>query len=506
MLFVFLSLIRADPFGIDPKLSKDYRLAVNQANNSFTCLDQSLTIPLSALNDGKCDCPDNSDEPGTSACLNGHFFCHNEGGKAKSIPSHKVGDGICDCCDGSDEFDNPQAQCPNVCSAMVKKAGESRESIYTKIRAGLRRKKESLKETEITYPQAQRELLELRDEMKKFQHELDVLDRKRREKKQIWKWEKRAAQGITPEMYAEKERRKHDYIYKPSKKVEVEEEVPDPDGLRNPFNEAMDNIDWEVDEGIEELIFHATPRPKPIKRNDVNRDTGHHGFDREDHRIRHRTEKWKKMRKAEKERLQKTTKEQISFLDKAKERVKEIGSKVFGGDQPKSYQEYMAVEHEIEALRNHESDTRIQIMHLEDKFKHSMGKDNVWWPLSQATFELSKDGNDYKIQMFGAMMHRNTGAAWYGTAIGEFKRFNATERTMLYEGGNMCWEGNPRRAEVYLYCGPTNKFLDMEEIDRCVYRGHFETPLCCTEDYIDYIKNMSDLDLADFVSQWGNAD
>lgn len=46
----------------------------------------------------------------------------------------------------------------------------------------------------------------------------------------------------------------------------------------------------------------------------------------------------------------------------------------------------------------------------------------------------------------------------------------------------------------------------MDEIGRCVYRGHFETPLCCIEDYIDYIKNMTDLDLADFVSQWGNAD
>jgi hypothetical protein len=38
-------------------------LLSNQESNSFMCLDQSQTIPLSALNHGKCDCLDSSDEP-----------------------------------------------------------------------------------------------------------------------------------------------------------------------------------------------------------------------------------------------------------------------------------------------------------------------------------------------------------------------------------------------------------------------------------------------------------
>ena len=53
------------------------------------------------MNNNECDCPDGSDEPGTSACSNGHFFCETE---KRFISASKVNDGICDCCDGADEW------------------------------------------------------------------------------------------------------------------------------------------------------------------------------------------------------------------------------------------------------------------------------------------------------------------------------------------------------------------------------------------------------------------
>ena len=117
------------------------------SSKSFSCFDGSATIPFEFVNDDYCDCQgrmgdewsggtdfdlDGSDEPGTSACPNGRFFCENKGYLSSMIPSHFVGDSICgttsiiamkskplfvidlDCCDGSDEYET-RIVCNNTC-------------------------------------------------------------------------------------------------------------------------------------------------------------------------------------------------------------------------------------------------------------------------------------------------------------------------------------------------------------------------------------------------------
>jgi hypothetical protein len=61
----------------------------------FQCKDGSRSIAASRVNDDYCDCDDGSDEPGTSACQNGNFWCENKGGKSKHIFSSRVNDGFC---------------------------------------------------------------------------------------------------------------------------------------------------------------------------------------------------------------------------------------------------------------------------------------------------------------------------------------------------------------------------------------------------------------------------
>lgn len=70
---------------------------------TFTCKDGSKTIDISRVNDDYCDCADGSDEPGTSACPAGVFYCRNAGHEARLLGKSFVDDGVCDCCDGSDE-------------------------------------------------------------------------------------------------------------------------------------------------------------------------------------------------------------------------------------------------------------------------------------------------------------------------------------------------------------------------------------------------------------------
>ncbi|QPG73986.1 hypothetical protein FOA43_001303 [Brettanomyces nanus] len=102
--------------GVAPK---NYPLYVPDKDGNFHCLnDSTIVISFDRVNDDYCDCPDGSDEPGTSACSNGKFYCANEGFKPHYIPSSWVNDGVCDyqsCCDGSDET---EGVCANRCKEL----------------------------------------------------------------------------------------------------------------------------------------------------------------------------------------------------------------------------------------------------------------------------------------------------------------------------------------------------------------------------------------------------
>lgn len=78
------------------------------------CKDGSNSFTRDRLNDDFCDCVDGTDEPGTSACPRGKFYCRNLGSQPRFLFSSHVNDHICDCCDGSDEYDGV-ISCPNTC-------------------------------------------------------------------------------------------------------------------------------------------------------------------------------------------------------------------------------------------------------------------------------------------------------------------------------------------------------------------------------------------------------
>lgn len=160
--------------------AKDYRgaspkdlTALRVTANDFTCRDGSHTLLISKLNDNYCDCPDGSDEPGTSACSNGQFFCKNAGFKGSYIFSSRVDDGICDCCDGSDEAPN---QCKDTCEAIAKEYNSQKEAEAKRIQQGLAKKEEHIREGEREYELKKDRLAEVRKEIESLQQQKKDLE------------------------------------------------------------------------------------------------------------------------------------------------------------------------------------------------------------------------------------------------------------------------------------------------------------------------------------------
>ena len=92
---------------------------------TFSCADGGGAVTSSAVNDDYCDCHDGSDEPGTSACSSGRFWCANAGFAERFVPSSRVNDGVCDCCDGADEWSagaGSAVACRNSCAAKAANA------------------------------------------------------------------------------------------------------------------------------------------------------------------------------------------------------------------------------------------------------------------------------------------------------------------------------------------------------------------------------------------------
>ncbi|KAL6945171.1 hypothetical protein ACO0QE_002617 [Hanseniaspora vineae] len=93
----------------------------------WRCLNNpEILLSYDQINDDYCDCPDGSDEPGTSACSDVRsknpdsvqFFCENKGFQSYYIDSSKVDDGTCDCCDCSDELALSEDTTNNNCHSM----------------------------------------------------------------------------------------------------------------------------------------------------------------------------------------------------------------------------------------------------------------------------------------------------------------------------------------------------------------------------------------------------
>lgn len=201
---------------------------------TFTCISHpAIKIPFSAVNDDFCDCPDGSDEPGTSACahLSRHspltvadrpgssdlkltsslpgFYCKNKGHRPSYVPFQRVNDGICDyelCCDGSDEWARVGGtKCEDRCKEIGKEWRKKEEKRQKSMTAALKKKKEILvdagrmqKETEDHIKKLEVEVEAEEIKVKNLEAELEEVQK--REQSKVVKGKKKGKANVLAEL------------------------------------------------------------------------------------------------------------------------------------------------------------------------------------------------------------------------------------------------------------------------------------------------------------------
>ncbi|KAF5930103.1 hypothetical protein HYC85_030976 [Camellia sinensis] len=197
---------------------------------SIKCRDGSKKFSKSQLNDDFCDCLDGTDEPGTSACPNGKFYCHNAGYAPFFIFSSRVND---DCCDGSDEYDG-KVKCSNTCWEAGKVARDKLKKKIATYQEGVTLRKQEVEQAKLAVAKDEAELSKLTSEekilkglvqqLKERKEQIEKAEEKERLQKEKEEKEKKAAEEAKGEK---------------SKAVEETSSQGNPEESTNPDNTGL---------------------------------------------------------------------------------------------------------------------------------------------------------------------------------------------------------------------------------------------------------------------------
>lgn len=230
----------------------------------FKCRNEpNREIPANRINDNYCDCADGTDEPGTSACSAGIFYCENKGYQGETIFSSKVNDGICDCCDGADEHEG-KVNCANTCNekgAVLRKHAEEEKAKITK---GLETKAQWIMEAAKTLQDKRGSIDNLKAEVEKLKKVADDLEAE----KKGYEEKERAEQDVINERRREVERLEQERLAREAPPVPPtpESEAQEEDALKNLLeNEGKEGEQTgnEVPPAAEEPAVEVPPATPP---------------------------------------------------------------------------------------------------------------------------------------------------------------------------------------------------------------------------------------------------
>lgn len=526
------------PRGVGPEFAKFYK-----STDKFTCLSNpSISIAISKVNDDYCDCPDGSDEPGTSACtylshlsppqplqsstgssphntslaLPG-YYCKNKGHIPAYVPFTYVNDGVCDyelCCDGSDEWENVGGtKCADKC-AEIGKEWRRLDDIRTKAQIKANKKREELVKqaqslragVQMKIGRTELEIVELEKKEEELKRKYEEVERRERGKVVKTSGEKTSKASILAAMAkARVEELRDALIGVQAKKLALHNKVNELEGILSRFKEER-NPNFN-DEGVKRAV-KAWEDYAASK--DASEDEDVESQDKaveETAKPENDGIEWDVWEKDEEE-------SDVDAIYKFEEYLPQsirawVHQKVIDlriilvengilADNANSGSESKAVQDARSAYQTVSDDLGVKqttLSDLQSDLEKDYGVDDIFRALKGIC--VSKDSGEYDYEL--CWMDKTSQKSKKGggnTNMGNFVRFDTIEvdeevdaegkglgkgirTTLVYENGQHCWNGPNRATTVVLGCAEKDEIWKVVEMEKCNYRMDVGTPAVC---------------------------
>mmetsp|Transcript_52964 Transcript_52964/g.124071 ORF Transcript_52964/g.124071 Transcript_52964/m.124071 type:complete len:488 (+) Transcript_52964:41-1504(+) len=415
--------------------------------DKFQCRDGSKTIASSRVNDDYCDCDDGSDEPGTSACPNGKFWCENKGHHSKFLYSSRVNDGFCDCCDGSDEFTGVTT-CTDRCD---EEGAERRRQLIEQIELheqGLLKVPDYVDAAERYRTGVEARNKELVAQVAEKQAEIDLKKARQKELQE----EVSAADAAKK---AEEDKKKEE-----GERLKAEASVQDPEDKMSPeeLKEAREKA-WEDFKAAKEAgeVAEDGEEAEPEEEEAAEEEVAVAAAEDDIGAAEAEPQAPQQVEEAAAEE------EEVPEDPKIAEARLEL-------DEIKK--EVRTMEAEVKKLRD-------ELGVTETVLNGDFGKQGEFLALFQKCFTQNVQQYTYELCVFQKAAQKEGSSSQNLGTWGEWNKEGEPYSEMLYTKGGSCWNGPARTMRVSLVCGTDEFVISVQEPAKCTYTMEFMTPLAC---------------------------
>lgn len=431
-------------------------------NGLFKCLDGSKTIPFERVNDDYCDCSDGSDEPGTSACPNGTFFCQNAGHIPAYLPSSRINDGICEesCCDGSDEWMG-LTNCPNTCKQKAKEYKKTEAEKEATRASGWKKKQEWTKK-------AQQLRMDLENEIQRTDAKIQAFKVNLEDKEASLLKLQAAGHGEARQDHGQKEAQETVSKFKSAINV-----------LRNQVDEQTQRID-QLQVILKDLAAGYNPNFQ-----DMAVKGAVTAF--EDLQALSAPP----LSSEEVQGLLETTIEFHSgstsprtpsgvwkWWEDTRNKLIDFGLIQRDSFDPADFVEskqIINVKASVEKIREEMLQDERSLGELQASLNENFGDKDVLRAVKGTCFSALISDYTYEVCLLDNLHQKSSSGS---TLVGKYSHVDENG-SLVYNHGQKCWNGPERSGRVDMECGKENELLAVREAQKCEYVFRVKSPLAC---------------------------